>query len=135
MKEADALKAVNSKFVDHWKNLLSLTEWDIQFRYTKMEDGDLGECSVEAPHKMATIVVDVVKHRDANHLLDTVRHELFHVFHAQFEHHRSAATKFLAPNAVELMDELYMLGAEDVVLKMEHLMAKLSIDVHGKMKK
>ena len=132
MKESIALKAVNHKFLNHWKDLLSLTEWDIQIRYTKMEDGDLGECSTETPHKMATIVVDVAKHKDAPHLLDTLRHEIIHIFHAQFEHHRSMAAKLAAPQMVEVLDELYMIGAEDIVLKMEHLLKKLDIDVHGK---
>lgn len=132
MDEAKALKAVTHKFVDRWKYLLSLEEWDIQIKYTKMDDGDLGECDVIAAHKVATVVVDIAKHKDANHLLDTVRHELFHIVHAQFEHHRSAVTKFLTPNMVDTVDDLYMIGAEDLVLKLEHLMKKLNVDVRGK---
>lgn len=135
MNEVKALKAVTKKFVDRWKYLLSLEEWDIQIRYTKMDDGDLGECSAETPHKLASIVVDVAKHKDTNHLLETIRHELIHVFHAQFEHHRTVASKFAAPNVIEILDELYMIGAEDIVVKMEHLFKKLNIDVHGKVRK
>jgi len=135
MNEDKAVKAVTQKFIDRWKYLLGLDDWSIIIRYTKMEDGDLGECSVETPHKMATVVVDVAKHKNADHLLDTIRHELLHIFHAQFEHHRTLASKFAAPSMIEVLDEIYMIGAEDIVLKMEHLLKKLDVDVHGKVRK
>jgi hypothetical protein len=131
MIEKDAIKAVSSKFVDRWKHLLSIEEWDIQFRYTNLEDGTIGECSVEPAHKAAVILIDISKHKNKNQLLDTIRHELIHIAHAHFESYRSSISKYLLPSVADVADDIFFIGAEDVVLKIEHLLKKLNINVKG----
>ena len=135
MKESQAIKAVSKKFIEHWKYLLSLEEWDISVRNVKLEDGKLGECGCEPAHKSATINIDVSKHKTIEELLETVRHEFIHLVHAHFESYRNSVTKILAPNVRDATDDIYAIGAEDVVLKIEHLLGKLNVDVHGRIKK
>ena len=85
MNESTAIKAIAKKFIERWKYLLSLEEWDIQFRHVKLEDGTLGECGCEPAHKSATINIDIAKHKSIDEVLATVRHELIHLVHAHFE--------------------------------------------------
>jgi len=131
MKESDAVKAVTSKFIDRWKYLLSIEEWDIQLRYINLEDGTLGECSVEPAHKAAVVLIDVGKHKNKNQLLDTIRHEMIHIVHAHFESYRASISKYLLPSVADVADDIFFIGAEDTVLKVEHLLKKLEINVKG----
>ena len=132
MDKNKALKAVTAKFVSRWKHLLSIEEWDINMRYTSLEDGTLGCCSVTPAHKYATILIDISQNKDENELLETVRHEMFHIVHAHFEGYREAAIEHLSPGVAKALDAVYSIAAEDVVLKLEHLMKKLNINVKGK---
>ena len=70
MKETEAIKAITPKFVDRWKYLLGLRDWDIKWRYSKLEDGTYGECGVEAAHKSASIILDIEKHKNKQELLN-----------------------------------------------------------------
>jgi len=132
MKEAEAIKAVTAKWVNHWKFLLGIDDWDVVFRYAKLEDGTLGECGVEAVHKSAGITVDIEKHKNKQELLETIRHELIHIMHAEFELYRNATIKYLTPNMIDMADDIYSIGAEGLVLKVEHMLNKLDIDINGK---
>lgn len=135
MKETQAIKAVTKAFIDRWKFLLSIEEWDIVIKNTKLEDGTLGECGCEPAHKSASINVDISKHKSVEEVLLTVRHEMIHLVHAHFESYRNSVSKYLASNVSDVSDDIYSIGAEDVVLKIEHLIEKLGIDVKGRNKK
>lgn len=132
MKESKAIKAVTAKFINRWKYLLSIEDWDITFKHVKLEDGTLGECGCEPAHKSANINVDIGKHKDVNELLATVRHEMIHLVHAHFESYRNSVCKYLSPTLSDVADDIYSIGAEDVVLKIEHLLKKLDVDVRGR---
>ena len=64
--------------------------------------------------------------------LETVRHELLHIVHALFDSYRSSVIKSLAPNVVDVTDDIYILAAEDVVTKLENLLKRLDVDVKGR---
>ena len=132
MDESKAIKAVTQSFVDKWKYLLSIEDWDILFRYSKLDEDELGACMVEPHHKSAVIILDITKIKDKQELLETLRHELIHITHAHFNSYRQAVSKNLAPNVSEIADDIFSIGAEDLVLKVEHLLHKLDIDIQGK---
>lgn len=132
MDQAKAQKALTPKIINRWKYLLGLDDWDITFKCVKLEDGTFGECGVEPAHKSASINIDVEKHKDATELLETVRHELLHIVHALFDSYRSSVIKSLAPNVVDVTDDIYILAAEDVVTKLENLLKRLDVDVKGR---
>ena len=51
--------------------------------------------------------------------------------HSYFDTYREAAVKNLSPNVGEVLDSVYEIAAEDTVLKIEHLLKKLNIDIKG----
>lgn len=132
MRETIAIKTLTRTFVNRWKHLLSIEDWDIQFRYTSLDEDELGSCSVEPHHNSAMILLDLNKIQNKKELLEVVRHELIHITHAHFNSYRQAIIPHLPPNVVTVADEIFSIGAENLVLKIEHLLKKLDINIQGK---
>jgi len=132
MKENEAIRAVTKTFINRWKHLLSIKDWDVQLRYTTLDADELGCCGVEPHHKSAMIMVDINQIKDKQELLEVIRHELMHIVHAHFNSYRQAVEKHLPPNVVTVSDEIFSIAAEDLVLKLEHLVNKLDINIKGR---
>lgn len=132
MKENDAIKTITNSVVARWKYLLGIEEWKIKFRYTKLEDGGMGECRADPVYRKATIVFDLAEHKDKKDLLDTLRHEMLHIVHAEFEHFRDQAREYFSPAVATTLDDVYMIGAEACVRKLEGLLDRLEINLKGK---
>lgn len=131
MKESEAVKAINKKFVDRWVHLFGLYDWEIKFRYNKLDENTYGCCSSEPAHKSALILLDIEKHKTQKELQQTCIHELAHLIHSHFDTHRDTVNKLLSANASEVADEIWSLGAESVVSAIENLLKKLGVDTKG----
>jgi len=131
MKDAAAEKAVTKKFLTTWKRLLSIEDWDITIKYKSLPEDELGNCSVVAAHKQASIEIDPKQHKNKELLLLTVRHELLHLVHANFNIYRNAVEGCLGSSTIAVADTIFETGSEDVVLKIENLLKRLNINIKG----
>jgi len=131
MKESTAIKLITKKLVNRWKYLLGIEEWDIKFRYSKLEEDTMGVCMADPQYKKATIIVDIAEHKNNEELLDTIRHEMLHIIHAEFELYREMIKDHVGANTLTTMDTVFELGAETVVRRLEGLLRKLDVNLKG----
>lgn len=126
MKESEAKKVVNAKFISKWQHLLAIEDWDIKVKFEKLEDGTYGEVSTEPAHRSATVSLDHNKHRNEEDLLETAKHELCHLVHGYFDMYKDSVDKHITPNMSDIAGDIFSIAEEDTVLRIEKMIRRLT---------
>lgn len=79
--------------IDWFRWALGLNHWTIHVNYRRLPDGCLGRCYADAKYSVATIELDEEQIQSGDALLFTLRHELLHVLHSEFDLVVNAALK------------------------------------------
>lgn len=110
---------------------LQLQDWRIDVSYGHLEEGVRGECRLGIGHKKAAIIIDNDKCDDERMVLETLRHELLHLFDAEMELYRHAARHLVDGASFDAIDELFLHAAERFVGALERMLDHgLKIGVH-----
>lgn len=101
---------------------LQLQDWRIDVSYGPLTEGTRGECQLQIGHKKAAIRIDNDKCDDEHMVLQTLRHELLHLFDAEMELYRNAIRHLLANETFDAVDELFLHAAERLVGSLERML-------------
>lgn len=106
---------------------LSLQSWKIDIVYRRLDDGLMGTCRPNTPYTDAVIEIDCEQAEDADTLLRTLRHELLHIVHSEFQVIRKIAGQFIDGDAFDAVDVGYTMGAERTVTALESMLDNLGM--------
>lgn len=119
-------KAVIDPAVRPMRHALGLNNWRVDIEYGVLGER-LGECVVNATYQRGTVTIDPAQHESEDELLDTLRHELLHLIHGDFETCRRITAQFIEGDSFDAMDVGWHLGAERTVLALERLLDSLGL--------
>ncbi len=120
-------KMILTEDVVKWARLaLQLQRWDITIEWGRIE----GECKspdrflrgltrADPLYARAVIEIDEAGHDDADDLKQTFRHELLHIFHAEFALSRRQVAQAVDSTTLNIIDEAYEHCAEATLRQME----------------
>lgn len=116
---------------------LQLQDWKIDVEYGALSsDGDsprtMGECYADAEYRAARIVLDPHVLDNEEEVLDVLRHEMLHIFHAELKTYRSAVCQLLARDSFLAVDEILKLATETTVKRIEQMLDHgLGLEIPG----
>lgn len=117
MDESKVREIVNVN-VDGMCCALALQDWRIDIEYTHC-DRATGTCTPEPVQRLATIEIDPAKCEDEGGVLGVLRHELLHIFTADFETYRKAVAQLVPDSTFNAIDEFFRFAVESVVHHLE----------------
>jgi hypothetical protein len=101
---------------------MQLQDWRIGVSYLHL-DGDLvADCRAEPGCRRAFVRIDCDKCEDEHDVLDTLRHELLHVFHAEMWPYRQAVARLVEEHPFDAIDESFQQATELIVTRMEQML-------------
>lgn len=123
MDREEARKYVNDTIEDA-SGALALGPWSIDVVYGACSGGQKvwGECFSEPKYMRGTITINTDEHETLEQVGKTVRHELLHLVHAEFNSYRAACTQALTKQEDDITDTVFDLAAERVVNTLETML-------------
>jgi len=127
-----ARKEVN-RVIRHLRWAMQLQDWKIDVEYRKLDDGVKGQVYSKPRYQTARICLDPVEAEDVDDLLITLRHEMLHILHSEFEVVRDAAHDLCQSNREKaLLDGAWIESSERCVVMLERMIdVGLGLDVKG----
>lgn len=104
---------------------LQLQKWNVtvvleHIGESRMEDRNFqADCEAEPSRCLATIRLDPAQIKDECDLLETLRHELFHIFHAEHDIIRRVVGQHMSKEGANSIEELLSVSAESIVRRLE----------------
>ena len=121
MKKTEARKILKES-IRGLRSAMSLQSWQINIEWRDMEAGNLATCRTDARYRLADIEVDHSQHEDRAHLLSTLRHELMHIFHAEFKLFELGTSHLISKPARDSLGEVYNAAQEKTVAAIEAML-------------
>jgi hypothetical protein len=104
------------------RNAMMLNAWRINIDWVDLEPLMLGRCRTDARYRIAEIDIDYHAHDTEAHLLTTLRHEMIHIFHAEFKLFELATSHLISKPARESLGEVYGAAQEKTVAAIEAML-------------
>jgi hypothetical protein len=120
MMDRSACKAIADKHLLRMMRLVGVSHWTIAVSFDATKEGTKATCEVFVKYERAEITIDAQKAETPLDVLESLRHELFHVLLANFEVYFQIVQR--ATKEQELVDlNLYgwQFAQEKTVLNME----------------
>ncbi len=103
------------------KYAMGLGEWRVTVIYDSL-NGQMGSICPDPSRRRATMKLDLQDHVDKNDLLDTIRHELLHLMHFQFEVYRKMLYQFITKPEEYAADQIWDDAIESLVFHLETML-------------
>lgn len=108
------------------RNAMQLNQWTIDVVWGHI-DGEAGgqvkgQCTADPKYMRASIELDPESHADEADLLRTLRHELLHIFHAEYQLYRRQVGHVVSDTTFDGLDEAYQQASERTVWMMEQML-------------
>lgn len=97
---------------------LQLNMWSVRLEVANL-DGLDAQCSFRAEYEQATITIDPSKAHTEEDVLDCLRHELFHLLHADYNLARNMIAEIVDAKQFNIIDHAFSYAAEKTVLRLE----------------
>lgn len=101
---------------------LQLQDWRIDVTHVHLDDDTVGDCRPEPTYRKAHIRIDADGHQDEHAVLNTLRHEMLHIFDADMETYRKAVSQLVPDDVFNAVDEFFKQAAEGVVCRLERML-------------
>lgn len=128
MKLTEAKKTVKT-LLPKLRDAMRLDQWWIDVFWRKPEPVDhmtsaqtIAVCEADPNYSRAMFEVDHEAFTDAEHLLDTLRHELCHILHADFQTYRKAVAAHVSGKAFDALDVVFSRACEGTVFRIERML-------------
>jgi len=129
MDKPEVIKIVKRE-VPRYQKLLNLPHWIFNFQYGWIDDAEdsfYGKCWPDPDYNTATIKINFELHENEEILVRTIRHEMLHVVHAEFETYRKAASLLMTKPEFMAMDVVFGACCEKTVKQLEFMLKSLGI--------
>ena len=109
---------------------LQLQKWNVTVSMEHIGESRMGgrnfvaECKADPSTHLVTIRLDPEQIDSEAELLKSLRHELFHVFHAEDDHVRRVLGQHMSQDAFDSIDVLLSVLAESIVRRLESFLDK-----------
>jgi hypothetical protein len=115
--------------------LFGLERWKITLEYGRRSDANTkGDCLIADAYNRATIGLDPEEHETAADVLQTLRHEMFHLLHAGFSLFFNMATAGQTDDRLAISNRAYEYSAEQTVVAIETLYAAMLANLPNRRK-
>ena len=104
------------------KSAMMLNSWTVDLNWIDLEPCMLARCAADARYKLADIQIDLGQINNDAHLLQTLRHELAHILHAEFKLYRRATNHLISQPACDSLGEVYGDAEEKTVRAIEDML-------------
>jgi len=124
--KADQIIRDNFKYL---KRIAAVEDWDITIQLTSLDKDDFGYCYPDIRYHRALIEIDHDQHTDELHLLETLRHELFHCTLASYALFDNVAMSLIGddPTKLTALEKTREFMAEQQVYRLEKMHKVLGI--------
>lgn len=99
---------------------LQLNMWTVRVDTASLQ-GMKASIRFEHEYENAVITIDPEQTQDERDVLDSLRHELFHIIHADFQLFRAVALQGVMQQDADAMDQVYDYACEKTVLRLERM--------------
>ena len=121
MKKAEARRLLKTSM--KWlRAAMMLGSWRINLEWVELPPGSLARVRTDARYQIADIEIDASQHEDEEHLLSTVRHELAHIFHADFKTYELTAAHHMSDPVRNSLEEVFDFAQEKTVTAIEAML-------------
>lgn len=124
MDQSEAKKLVH-KYFRTFQRALHLNNWHFHFVYGPITvEGErvMGRCATSPERYDCTIELDPQQHDDDEEFVDTLRHEMLHVLHADMQTLRRCLHELLSEGDFKIVAELENLACERIVSHLEFML-------------
>lgn len=111
------------RYVKNLSRAMGFAGWTLDVEFKRLEEDTYAENLVFPEYRRATLTFDLEQGYDE--LLDTIRHELLHLTHCNFELYRKAVGGIVAPPQWSIFESIYENCVEDTVARIEEMLDKL----------
>lgn len=101
---------------------LQLQDWQIDVTHVHLDGDAIGDCRPEPTYRRAYIRIDSDKCDDVNEVLETLRHEMLHIFDAEMETYRKAVSQLISDETFNAIDEFFRQAVEGMVHRVERML-------------
>jgi len=122
-------KRIVDRYLRALRCALQLNDWQIDIVWGHIDDDRAtgnwqirGKCRVKPEYLRAQIELDDATFDTEADLLDVLRHEMFHIFHADLYLFKEQAFVQVSETAKEAMELAWQKGVESLVLHVERMM-------------
>lgn len=131
------LKKLYSKYFDDLRFALGLPMWDVEIVWNEVGESKLlGHILIQPDSMEAVITIMCGMAKDEKQFLDTLRHELLHIIHAETSLYRKCMGQYIDSRRSDCaMDEVYDHMVEKMVARMEYMLDLLGLDAKTLAKK
>lgn len=98
---------------------LGLNQWKLDVLYERIEGGSLAACNTDLFYKRILIRIDLDLHNSEWELLRSLRHEMFHVFHAYFNFMLDQSKEVMTDEQARMINKTWKLACENMVQMLE----------------
>lgn len=124
LNDLTAMQHAMAKALRPMQAALQLIDWTITLHFDSITSDDptfrsSATCHTQAGYKRASITVDVHNIADVDESLWVLRHELLHVWHAEFVEYRGQIAKLLDDDAYNATNQSWHYAAERFVNRAE----------------
>jgi hypothetical protein len=103
---------------------MQLASWEINVKWVRLDPGVMAQCKADVRYHSATLEVDPDAHDTKAELLDTLRHELAHVLHAEFGLYECAVAHLINQRERNVLDEIGDAAREKTVNAIERMLTE-----------
>lgn len=117
-------KQVVQAAISPMRHAMSLQSWRVTVNYIRFsgDDGTLAQVHADHRYMRATIDIDYDRHESAAEVLRSLRHELLHLFHADFGLYREVVGKAAESDVFETMEPIHNAACERTVAALERML-------------
>ncbi len=102
---------------------LRLKDWHIGMQYRRPDNDAVANCEADTSYRTATITIDPAKMEDEYDVVFTLRHELLHCLHCQFEVYRKQVFQLVHDTMVlNALDQAFNHACEVTVTSIEDML-------------
>lgn len=121
MDQSKVKELVNAN-IKQMRWALQLQDWNIDVTCGPLEANCGGTCKSDPKRQRACIEINPAAHEDEVDVVTTLRHELLHVLHADFETYRKAVSQLVDSSTFNAIDEFFSHAAESLVARLERML-------------
>ncbi len=111
------VRAIVDENIRDLRNALQLNEWTVDIDYDANIDGR-ATCAADPMRFTARIVLNPGQLKNEKDVLDTLLHELLHIYHCEFDLYREAVRASVGDRVFKAMAPAFETGCERVVQRL-----------------
>ena len=121
MKLREAKKIAN-RAIRVLRGAMYLNNWTINLEWRALPDNFQGRITADARYRVAEIEIDNEKHDTEEDLLSTLRHEMAHIYHADFKLFERAVSHLVRDHELNALHEIFAHAQETTVTAIETML-------------